>query len=420
MYLIFTILCFIFVPLVIPLENTIIANDYRIFYQSAKIIITDPTQLYTSPVYNMPFRYLPLFSLLFIPYTFLPFEIGFLIHTILMTIVHFASFYLIFITSTKWFNVNFNSRIKRDMLYMSLMAPLQVPLLLIGQITEIFIFLCLMVILLIENEKNRRYKIKYDYFIIGLLIGLSVSYKPFAFLLLPLMLKISLLNNNKKVKIAAKQMVAALLGFMVIFSINIVYWIIYPNLIPDFVDINKSSQLLDYPSTSITRIIFVFFNTFTIQISEFMILIFSTLILYSILLIILFLTPNMVKNYPLFLGLGILITMICFPDSWFLNFLIWFMITLSGLFKFEEELVFMVPDKLKKRLNQTMYLIYKLSQYGILFFTIGIVLDFMILPFDPILPFLLLALYILLIWRLILFLKIRNQFEMVIINKNKK
>ncbi|MFX1324969.1 MAG: hypothetical protein ACFE8N_08425, partial [Promethearchaeota archaeon] len=178
-----------------------------------------------------------------------------------------------------------------------------------------------------------------------------------------------------------------------------------PNLIPDFVDINKSSQLLDYPSTSITRILFVIFIIFEIQISEFMLLIVSTLILYSILLIILFLIPNMVKNYPLFLGLGILITMISFPDSWFLNFLIWFMVTLPGLFKFEEDLAFMVSDKIKKRLNQSMYLIYKISQYGMLFFTIGIVLDLMILHFDPILPFLLLALYILLIWRLILFLK---------------
>ncbi|MFW9867039.1 MAG: hypothetical protein ACFFEN_13165 [Candidatus Thorarchaeota archaeon] len=404
-YVIITILCFIFVPMIIPLENTIIANDFRIFYQSAEIIVTDPTQLYASSVYNMPFRYMPMFSLLFIPYTFISFEAGFIIHTILMGIVHIISFYLILITSTKWFNISFNSRIKRDMLYLTLMAPLQVPLLLIGQVTEIFILLILLIILLIENEKIRRYKINYAYFFIGFLVGISISYKPFAFLLLPLLLKLSISFKNKKLQFELKQMLLASLGFLTSFSINVIYWISYPSLFIEFVEINFSSQLLDYPSTSITRIIFILFNAFSFQISEFVIIAISIFILFGLLFTIFILISNNEKNYPVLLGMGILITMITLPDSWFLNFLIWFMIAVPGLFKLEEDLQFMVSEKKRKKLKQSFYLIYKFSQYGILFFTVGVVLGLTILPFDPILPLLIVIIYILLSWRLVLFIK---------------
>lgn len=404
-YVLFVILCFLFVPFIIPLEKTVIANDFRIFYQSAQNILSDPTTLYTSPVYNMPFRYLPLFSLLFIPYTFIPFEVGFIIHVFLMTIVHIASFYLVLIISLKWFNISFNSKIKRDMLYLSLMAPLQVVLLLIGQITNIFILMYLVIILLVENEKNRRYKIRYAYFLVGLLAGLSISYKPFAFLLLPFLLTIFFDISKRRLYIGGKQILSASIGFITSFSINLVYWILYPNLIPDFIEINNSSQLLDYPSTSITRILSVIFNAFSIQLSEFTILVGLTLILFSLAFFIYILNPIQLKNYSLFLGMGILITMITFPDSWFLNFLICFMLILPGLLKLEDELNVVVSEKERKTINQTFYIIYKISQYGILFFTVGIVLSMTILTFDPILPFLLIILYIIISWRLLLYIR---------------
>ena len=58
-YIIFTIVSFLLISSVMPIENTVIANDFRIFYQSAQAILTNPEQLYTLPDYNMPFRYHP-------------------------------------------------------------------------------------------------------------------------------------------------------------------------------------------------------------------------------------------------------------------------------------------------------------------------------------------------------------------------
>ena len=265
--------------------------------------------------------------------------------------------------------------------------------------------LILLVILVLENEKVRRYNIKSPYLIIGILIGLSLSYKPFAFLLLPLLLKISISFKKKRGQIAGKQMLIALIGFVIAFSLNLIYWISFPNLIVDFIEINYSSQLLDYPSTSITRLLSIILSTNSIPISEFTIVVVSTIILYGPIFFIFIAMPNERKNYSVFLGMGILITMIIFTDSWFLNFLIWFMIILPGLLKLEEELNIIVSDKNRKILNQSFYIIYKFSQYGILFFTIGIVISFTILPFDPILPFILIILFILIYWRLLVFLR---------------
>jgi hypothetical protein len=266
----------------------------------------------------------------------------------------------------------------------------------------------LVIILLVENEKNKRYKIRYAYFLVGLLAGLSISYKPFGFLLLPFLLKFFYDMSKRRLNIWGKQILSASLGFITSFSLNIIYWILYPNLISDFIEINNSSQLLDYPSTSITRILSVIFNAFSIQISEFPILVGLTVILFGLAFFIYILIPIQLKNYSLFLGMGILITIIAFPDSWFLNFLIWFMLILPGLLKLEDELNILVSDKEKRRINQSFYIIYKFSQYGILFFTIGIVLSMTILAFDPILPFLLIILYIVISWRLLLYLRKKN------------
>ena len=103
-YVIFTIICFILIPNIIPIENTLISHDFRIFYESTKLIVIDPGQLYHPVVNDMSFRYLPIFSLLFIPYILIPYELAFIVHTILMAILHICSFYLILILSSKFGN----------------------------------------------------------------------------------------------------------------------------------------------------------------------------------------------------------------------------------------------------------------------------------------------------------------------------
>ena len=368
-YVVFTIVCFFIVPFFTPLENTIIANDYKIFYQSAQAIITNPEQLYTLPDYNMPFRYFPLFSLLFIPYTFIPFEVGFVIHTFLLGIFQTASFYLIYIISTHFYNVKYNTKIKKDLLFLVLMAPLQVPILLMGQISHIFIFLMLIVLLLIENALKKRYCIRYQYFIIGLILGLAISFKPYAILILPLLAKLFIS----------------------------IYIMLYPGLVQEFLTINSTAQILNYPSSSITRIISVLFDSFSI---EPIVMIILTFILYMFIYSAYLVTLSENINYPTYFGTVLLLVMIIFTDSWFLNFLIWFMLVFPGFLQYEDEINLFSPDNLKKKLKISNFITYKITYYGIVYFTAGVVIGLTIFPTDPILPFFLIILYSNLLWRL--------------------
>ena len=396
-YVIFTILFFFLVPLIIPIENTIIANVFKIFYQSAQTIVSNPEQLYSLPDYNMPFRYLPLFSLLFIPYTLIPYELAFVIHTVLLGLVQTASFYLIYIISTQFYKIKYDSKVKSDLLFVCLMAPLQVPMILMGQISHIFIFLILTVIFLIENVRTKRYGIKYDYFVVGLILGLSISFKPFSILIVPLLTKLVIKFKDKKIKIQFNFLIQLVSGLIVSHLINAFYFFLYPSLFFEFLDINSTTQLLNYPSSSIIRIISFLFNSFSIEPIVMLIL---TIILYGLLFSFFLMTPSNKINYPAYFGMVILIIMINFTDSWFLNFLIYFMLIFPGLFKFEDEVIMIRSQSLKRKLKISNYIIYKIIYYSIVYFTVGIVLGITIFPTDPILPIFLIILYVNTLWRL--------------------
>ena len=396
-YVIFTISSFFIVPYFTTIENTIIANDYRIFYQSAQTVLANPEKLYSLSAYNMPFRYLPLFSVLFIPYTFMPFGVGFIIHTILLGIIQSASFYLIYIVSTHFYNVKYNTKLKRDLLFLVLMAPLQVPMIMMGQISHIFIFMMLIVLLLIENARKMRYDIKYQYFYIGLILGLGISFKPFAILLIPLLAKLVIFIDGKRIKIRFGILFKIFLGLIITHSINIVYFGIYLGLFLDFLVVNSTAQIVNYPSSSITRILSVLFNTFSIEPVVMMIL---TFILFGFIYIIYLITHPEKINYPTYFGMVLLLVMIIFTDSWFLNFLIWFTLVFPGLFQYEDEVSLISSETLKKKLKISNYITYKITYYGIVYFTVGIVIGFTIFPTDPILPFFLIILYFNFLWRL--------------------
>jgi hypothetical protein len=396
-YVLFTVSAYLILPSFTQIENTIIANDYRIFYQSAQAIVANPEQLYTLPAYNMPFRYLPLFSLLFIPYTYLPIEVGFIIHTSFLGIFQTASFYLIYIISTHFYNVKYDIKVKNDLLFLVLMAPIQLPMIMMGQISQIFIFLMLILLLLIENARKKRYNIKYQYIAIGIIMGLGISFKPFAILIIPLLAKLFISLDGKRITFKFKGIFEFLLGFIITHVVNIIYFVFFSGLLQDFLAINSTAQIVNYPSSSLTRILSILLNSFTI---EPIIMGILTLIFFGLIFIVYLKTLPEKINYPAYFGMVILLIMIIFTDSWFLNFLIWFSLVFPGLFQYEDEVNLISSETLKKKLKISTFITYKITYYGIVYFSVGIVIGFTIFPTDPILPFFLIILYFNLLGRL--------------------
>ncbi|MBN2155304.1 MAG: DUF2029 domain-containing protein [Candidatus Lokiarchaeota archaeon] len=349
----------------------LLAHDFRIFGQSSKILLDNPTDLYTSTDYRYPFRYFPLFSFLNIPMSFLPFSVGFVIHTILMETVHIGSFYLILILCKKFYHLDLSTWREMQYLILALAAPLQVPNLIIGQISEIYIFLVLLAVLFLENAKNPRYEHKFNFFFAGVMLGLSMIYKPFSILLLPFLFPIYLNLNKKHFSIDFKAIIHAITGFLLPISPNLYYWIKYPNYLPDFFAINASAQILDYPSTSITRIITSIFAMIGIRFSEFWFMVVIVLFLFGMIFLYYILQIPEDRNFSVYFGFAMLILMISYPDSWFLYFLIWYMITVPGLLKYRYILQKYRGDSQDKSFSQI--IIYVVSNYGIIYFTIGII-----------------------------------------------
>jgi len=100
-FILIVILLFIFLPLLFPSWSTIMAHDFRVFYDAVNTYCHSPDLLYSSSPHQFPFRYLPAFIYLFYFYTLIPFELSFILHTILMGLFHLASFYLIYMRTYK-------------------------------------------------------------------------------------------------------------------------------------------------------------------------------------------------------------------------------------------------------------------------------------------------------------------------------
>jgi len=255
----------------------------------------------------------------------------------------------------------------------------------------------LIVLLFIENTKEKRYSIKYQYISIGLILGLGISFKPFAILILPFLAKLIISISGKRIKIDFGILFKLLLGLGISHIINLIYFFTYPGFIQEFLNINTTAQIFNYPSSSLTRIISVVFNSFSI---EAIVMIILTFILYGFIYSVYLLTPSGKINYPSYFGMVFLLVMIIFTDSWFLNFLIWFMLGFPGFLQYEDEINLISSDNLKNKLKISNFITYKITYYGIVYFTAGVVIGLTIFPTDPILPFFLIILYSNLLWRL--------------------
>jgi len=356
------------------------AHDFLIFDQSSEILMNNPIELYTSDLYSTdvldnPFRYFPLFSLLNIPMSMIPFEIAFILHTFLMTSIHVASFYLILILCKKFYHLEVASWRETQFFVLALAAPLQVPNLVFGQISEIYIFLVLLSLVFLENAKTQRYKIQNNLFFAGLMIGLSIIYKPFSILLIPFLIPVFIDFKKKSFKIEFKSTLNSLVGLILPILPNLYYWIKYPNFIRDFFGVNASAQIFDYPSTSITRIITSLVKVAGSAFPEFWFMIGFVLVLYIALYFTYITQSPQSRNFSIYFGFAFLILMITYPDSWFLYFLIWYMVSVSGVLKYRYILQQTENGLDKKHLWLSNLAIYVISNYGIIYFAIGIVIS---------------------------------------------
>ncbi|MFW9837981.1 MAG: hypothetical protein ACFFE7_10700 [Candidatus Thorarchaeota archaeon] len=360
--------------------DTVYTVDFRVFYEAGLEFLNSPADIYLVNPNGLPFRYLPSFAIFMALFVGAPMISLYLVNITLMMFCNFGIVYFVYQVSLQRGVTVTTKNFEKTLLFVFI-APQHIINIMFGQITQLAILCSILALFLVQSSTKKSWK---HFLLIGLLIGLSTNLKPFFVLLFPFLFPLSMIGRFQ-FSLPVKQCVGTLAGFLLSMVPNILYFSFYPAALGKLIQVNLFEELAGQHSTSLTKLILAF-----VPISEFFIL---KIVLILILGGGIFLrsytrfvrTPLEKKNYlHHFTDMTFLILLV-YPDSWFLFLAVWY--------------AFLAPSMLELYTyhddNQAMDILWSGSNNLLAFFTIGILLHYLLLGFDPIIPIWLLILYFL-------------------------
>jgi len=209
---------------------------------------------------------------------------------------------------------------KRIVLYISLFL-IGLPNLfnyILGQINLYITFLILISLFLFLKYEDIKHNL-----LASIILGVSIIFKPITIFLLPFLLIVNFDLDGKKFNIKFYRSIIRLVGFLIPVSLNLFIFLIYPELLDGFLNVNLTGEdtvLLNH-SFSITKLIHNFF--IVIGFSQSQLLSFQLPIFLIILIIIggtgftIYLIRRL-TNFSLIYGyiFGILVMLLGYFDSW--------------------------------------------------------------------------------------------------------
>ena len=287
-------------------------NDFIIFYQSAKIFLTDINNLYDQTKYLWDFRYFPLSTMFFLPFTFLDFNTAFICFSFLN---FFINILIILIMDRILVVLNPNINKKRMIKYFSfyLMGVPNVLNYIYGQINLIITFFMLLSLLILISREKYLFQ-----FLGSIILGISIIIKPTSILLIPFLISVKIARTKPKFKFDLIKTVIRFIGVIFPFSLNIILFLIYPKLWEGFLTTNITGTnpvALNF-SFSLTKIIINFLWVHDIPFNQLIVLVTITLI-FIIIGFISYMIRRLNQNSLIYgFLLGMLIMLISYYDSW--------------------------------------------------------------------------------------------------------
>lgn len=311
-------------------------NDFLSYYYAGRNVIFDLPNLYNSSLSPFPFRYFPISAYFFTPFSMMGLEIGYFVFQIINFFLNILIIYFIYkiIQSYKkssensnleyklnFFKDIFNQEENESILHQCGILLIVLPSFMnyfLGQINIIVsIFILSSLYFFLKGN------VKGD-LIGGILIGLGIMIRPTLILILLFLL---ILNFNKKYKrftFKIKRSIIRLLGTVILIMLSAIYFIIFPQMFADFINLNLTGEytyaieggIEINPSFSLTRIVLIFFELINAQISGFLLFSIITLVI----LIPIYFLYIQDTNHPLklingyFVGLTVLL--LVYFDSW--------------------------------------------------------------------------------------------------------
>jgi hypothetical protein len=379
-YFIAVLIGFFFFVLQGTLLDTVFSVDFRVFYEAGQMYVSSPADIYMVHPNELPFRYLPSFAMFVSLFVAAPMVSLYFVNITLMMFCNFGIVYFVYQVSLQK-GVTIETKNFEMTLLIVFIAPQHIINLIFGQITQLAIIFTLYALYLLQYSERGSWK---NCLLVGVSIGLAITLKPFFLLFFPFLFPLTR-TGRFQFSFPVRQCTGALVGFLLTMVPNILYFIVYPAAFSELIQVNLFKELTGQHSTSLTKLIMAFVpftETFILQIGIILVLGgFIFLRSYSQFVD----TPSGKKDYlHHFTDMSFLILLV-YPDSWFLFLAVWY--------------AFMAPSMLvlykSKADDSDIDLLWSGSNNLLGFFAIGILLHYMLLGFDPIIPVWLVILYVL-------------------------
>ena len=374
---------FVFLLLQGTLFDTVYTVDFRVFFEAGQVFRDAPGEIYSVNPNGLPFRYLPSFAAVISLFSEIPLLVLYLIDISLMMVCNIGIVYFVYQICLQ-IGVSPATKNFEKTLVFVLIAPQHIVNIIFGQITQLAILLALIALFLLQSSKHDSIE---WFLVIGLLIGIASTLKPFFLILVPFLVPITVVKRYYIV-LPIKQLAGVALGFLVSMLPNIAYFILYPAALNQLIEVNLVENLTGQHSTSITNLVLAFIPSSDIYpLRLAIIILFGGFISFRS-YIQFVKTPESQKNYLRHFTDMMFIVLLIYPDSWFLFLAVWYAFLAPSMLQLYNS------ESLSEKESRRLDVLWPGANNLLAFFSIGIVLHYLILGFDPIIPIWLLILYV--------------------------
>ena len=295
-------------------------SDFYVYYRVGEIYVNDPNNLYNPAEYGdtWPFRYFPLSALLFVPYYLLGFNLGFIMFNFINFILNILISVILYKVIILVRGDDHEKEDKRIILYICfyLIGLPQVFNYILGQINLYVTLLILLSLFIFLKFKEIKFQL-----LASIILGISIIIKPTTIFMIPFLIVLNYSYEKKSVSFDLKLSLLRLFGVLLPLSLNIVMFLIYPDLLNGFLVTNftGSETVLLNHSFSITKIISNMLLYIGVSPNDLNVLpiFLSVLLILGCLGYVIYLFRQFNANYLLYGYIfGILIMLLAYFDSW--------------------------------------------------------------------------------------------------------
>ncbi|MFX1365689.1 MAG: glycosyltransferase family 87 protein [Promethearchaeota archaeon] len=290
-------------------------NDFIIFYNAGNIFINDIENLYNQNYYLWDFRYLPFSALFFIPFSFLNFQVAFIIFNICNLILNFLICVILFKIILLIRNEDHEKDDKRVILYISiyLMGLPHILNYIYGQINLYITFFILISLYIFLKYTELKWQL-----FGSIILGISIIIKPTAFFLIPFLIILNIDLENKRIRFDFFKTTIRLIGVIIPIFFNFILFLLIPSIWKGFLDTNFTGNnpiALNF-SFSITKIITNFCYFYNIPFNQMFVLL-GVIGIVGGLGFFIFIINRLEKDSIIYgYAFGILIMLLAYFDSW--------------------------------------------------------------------------------------------------------